>query len=173
MSVTTLSPESTGSSKPSSLLERPAFGLLRINWETLAWILLFVVGGLARFIMLDTRAMSHDESLHTLYSYYLYANGNYDHNPMMHGPFRYHFTALIYFLFGDNDFTSQPFTSLTRTASASLTFPSVPGNDYLVEFSDDLTEWSAVIVTATGTTTTWTDLNAVNKPRRFYRVAIP
>lgn len=73
----------------------------------------------------------------------------------------------------DNDFTSQPFTSLTRTASASLTFPSVPGNDYLVEFSDDLTEWSAVIVTATGTTTTWTDLNAVNKPRRFYRVAIP
>ena len=73
----------------------------------------------------------------------------------------------------DNDFTSQPFTSLTRTASASLTFPSVPGNDYLVEFSDDLTDWSAVIVTATGTTTTWTDLNAVNKPRRFYRVAIP
>jgi uncharacterized protein (TIGR03663 family) len=107
MSVTTLSPESTGSSKPSSLLERPAFGLLRINWETLAWILLFVVGGLARFIMLDARAMSHDESLHTLYSYYLYANGNYDHNPMMHGPFRYHFTALIYFLFGDNDFTSR------------------------------------------------------------------
>jgi predicted membrane-bound mannosyltransferase len=100
MSVTTLSPESTGSSKPSSLLERPAFGLLRINWETLAWILLFVVGGLARFIMLDARAMSHDESLHTLYSYYLYANGNYDHNPMMHGPFRYHFTALIYFLLG-------------------------------------------------------------------------
>jgi hypothetical protein len=57
--------------------------------------------------MLGVRAMSHDESLHALYAYYLYANGNYDHNPMMHGPFRYHVTALMYFLFGDSDFTAR------------------------------------------------------------------
>ena len=57
--------------------------------------------------MLGVRAMSHDESLHTLYAYYLYANGNYDHNPMMHGPFRYHLTAFMYFLFGDSDFTAR------------------------------------------------------------------
>jgi hypothetical protein len=73
----------------------------------------------------------------------------------------------------DNDLNSRPLTSLSRSAATTFTFPSVPGNDYRVEYSDDLVHWFAVLVTATGTTTTWTDLNAVNKSRRFYRVAIP
>lgn len=73
----------------------------------------------------------------------------------------------------DSNFNSQPTTSLSRTSGTSITFPSVAGNDYLVEFSNDLIHWSAVLVTATGTTTTWTDLNAANKTQRFYRVAIP
>jgi predicted membrane-bound mannosyltransferase len=60
-----------------------------LNWETAIWIAIFVVSVILRLWMLGVRAMSHDESLHALYSYYLYANGNYDHNPMMHGPFLY------------------------------------------------------------------------------------
>jgi uncharacterized protein (TIGR03663 family) len=91
----------------TSFLDRPLASFLRLNWETAIWIAIVVVGTIARFVMLDARAMSHDESLHTLYAYYLYANGNYDHNPMMHGPFRYHVTAFFYFLFGDNDFTAR------------------------------------------------------------------
>ena len=87
--------------------ERPLASFLRLNWETTIWIAILVVGAIARFVMLDPRAMSHDESLHTLYAYYLYANGNYDHNPMMHGPFRYHLTAFFYFLFGDSDYTAR------------------------------------------------------------------
>jgi uncharacterized protein (TIGR03663 family) len=51
--------------------------------------------------------MSHDESLHALYSYYLYNGSGYTHNPMMHGPFLFHANALIYFLFGDTDFTAR------------------------------------------------------------------
>ena len=51
--------------------------------------------------------MSHDESLHALYSYYLYNGAGYTHNPMMHGPFLFHANALIYFLFGDTDFTAR------------------------------------------------------------------
>src|SRR5215218_8097266 len=81
-----------------NFLDRPLASFLRLNWETTIWIAILLVGAIARFVMLDVRAMSHDESLHTLYAYYLYANGNYDHNPMMHGPFRYHFTAFFYFL---------------------------------------------------------------------------
>lgn len=54
-----------------------------------------------------------------------------------------------------------------------LQFSSVPGNDYLIEYSDDLKEWTPNIFTATGTSTTWTDLNAVHKTHRFYRVGIP
>ncbi len=73
----------------------------------------------------------------------------------------------------DNNMTSRPVTTLSRSAATSLTFPSVPGNDYRVEYSDDLVHWTGVLVSATASTTTWTDLNAANKPRRFYRVAIP
>jgi hypothetical protein len=36
-----------------------------------------------------------------------------------------------------------------------------------------LIDWTPVIVTAISSTTTWADLNAVNKTRRFYRVVIP
>ncbi|MFN0078403.1 MAG: S8 family serine peptidase [Prosthecobacter sp.] len=73
----------------------------------------------------------------------------------------------------DADPNSQPQTILNRTTSTTLQFPSVSGNDYRIEHSSDLIEWTPVIVTATGSTTTWTDLNAVNKTRRFYRVVIP
>ena len=90
-----------------SWLDRSVLSVIRLNWESVAWILLFVVGAVARFYDLGVRAMSHDESLHALYAYYLYDNGTYEHNPMMHGPFRYHVTALVYFLFGDSDTTAR------------------------------------------------------------------
>jgi uncharacterized protein (TIGR03663 family) len=62
---------------------------------------------ISRFWDIGTRAMSHDESLHALYSYYLYNGTGYAHSPMMHGPFLFHANALIYFLFGDTDFTAR------------------------------------------------------------------
>ena len=55
----------------------------------------------------------------------------------------------------------------------TLTFPSVPGNTYRIEHSQDLVNWTPTFIKATAAITTWTDLNAVNKTRRFYRVAIP
>nr|MBA3534253.1 TIGR03663 family protein [Ardenticatenales bacterium] len=63
---------------------------------------------LSRFWELGTRALHHDESLHALYSYYLYRDGNYQHNPMMHGPVLFHLTALGYWISGGaSDFTSR------------------------------------------------------------------
>lgn len=73
----------------------------------------------------------------------------------------------------DADPRSFPQTVLARSTSTTLQFSSVPGNDYLIEYSDDLKKWTPNIFTATGTSTTWTDLNAVLKTRRFYRVGIP
>ncbi len=99
--------EAENTTTRDSWLERPLSSVLAISWETIAWIIIFAAGVLSRFVMLGTRSMTHDESLHALYSYYLYANGNYDHNPMMHGPFLFHMNALAYFLFGDSDFTAR------------------------------------------------------------------
>lgn len=81
--------------------------------------------------------------------------------------------AETWFGTSENDPNSRPQPVLSRTTSTTLQFPSVSGNDYRVEYSDDLVKWTPVIVTATGSSTTWTDLNAVNKTRRFYRVVMP
>jgi len=53
------------------------------------------------------RTMSHDEALHAYYSWRLYAGEGYLHNPMMHGPFLFHATALVYALFGASDATAR------------------------------------------------------------------
>ncbi|MBK8093927.1 MAG: S8 family serine peptidase [Verrucomicrobiaceae bacterium] len=78
-----------------------------------------------------------------------------------------------YFGTSDSNVNAQPQTTLSRSTSTVLSFPSVAGNDYRIEYSDDLKKWTPVIVTATSASTTWTDANAVNKSKRFYRVAIP
>lgn len=83
-----------------------------LNWETALYIVLLIAALVTRFAVLGDRVMSHDESLHTYYSYKLYAEGNFQHTPLMHGPILFHMTALFYFLFGDSDFSSRIYTSL-------------------------------------------------------------
>lgn len=88
-------------------LETPLTALLSLNWEMVFYIAIFVAAIATRFYDLGERVMSHDESLHTLYSWNLYAGKGYQHDPLMHGPFLFHINAVMYFLFGDNDFTAR------------------------------------------------------------------
>ncbi len=88
-------------------LDTPISQLFTLNWEILLYAAIFIVALMTRYYDLGTRVMSHDESLHTLYSWNLYAGKGYQHDPLMHGPFLFHITALMYFLFGDNDFTAR------------------------------------------------------------------
>ncbi|GAB4417977.1 MAG: hypothetical protein Kow00106_13890 [Anaerolineae bacterium] len=78
-----------------------------VRWETLAYAVLLLLAVFTRFYDLGARVMSHDESLHTYYSWRLSEFGEFNHTPLMHGPLLFHMTALSYFLFGDNDFTSR------------------------------------------------------------------
>ncbi|MCW5848676.1 MAG: TIGR03663 family protein [Anaerolineae bacterium] len=91
---------------PTSL-DTPVQSLVRLNWETALWITFSIIAVVTRLWNLGQRAMSHDESLHTLYAWNLYVGKGYVHDPMMHGPFRFHITALSYFLFGVSDFTAR------------------------------------------------------------------
>lgn len=106
----------------SSWLDSPVTALLRANWETVLWVALIVTAAVLRLLNLGERAMSHDESLHTLYGYYLFNEGRYEHNPMMHGPFRFHVTALSYWLFGANDTTSRLVPALFGIGLVGLLF---------------------------------------------------
>jgi uncharacterized protein (TIGR03663 family) len=90
-----------------SFFDRPLVELLKPTWEKAIYLGILVIAVVSRFWNLGAYAMSHDESLHSLYSFYLYNGTGYQHNPMMHGPFLFHLHALIYFLFGDNDYTAR------------------------------------------------------------------
>ncbi|MEZ4620126.1 MAG: TIGR03663 family protein [Caldilineaceae bacterium] len=100
-------PTTTMATTQDSLLDRSLFAALNLNWELIAWGVLLITAAVLRLVDVGVRAMSHDESLHALYSYYLYDNGKYEHNPMMHGPLLFHMNAIAYFLFGDNDTTAR------------------------------------------------------------------
>jgi 4-amino-4-deoxy-L-arabinose transferase-like glycosyltransferase len=90
-----------------SWLDTPLLSTFSLNWEIALYILLVVIALVTRFYDVGARVMSHDESLHTLFSWNLYVGKGYQHDPMMHGPSLFHITALMYFLFGDSDFTAR------------------------------------------------------------------
>lgn len=93
--------------KSSSILDRSFVALTRWDAEKTLWAILLVVTLLSRVIGLGDRAMSHDESLHTVYSWQLYDGRGYQHQPMMHGPLKFILNAVVYFLLGVDDWTSR------------------------------------------------------------------
>jgi uncharacterized protein (TIGR03663 family) len=93
---------------------------LTIRWEAVAFILLVLLALVSRFANLETRVMSHDESLHTYYSWLLYQGRGYQHTPLMHGPLQFHLVAASYFLFGDTDATAHIPAALAGVAAIGL-----------------------------------------------------
>lgn len=94
--------------KPRSWHERSPFPALpALTYEILIFAAIILLAVVSRFYDLGTRVMSHDESLHTYFSWLLYKGNGYQHSPMMHGPFQFHFLALVYYLFGASDFTAR------------------------------------------------------------------
>ncbi|MYE28009.1 MAG: TIGR03663 family protein, partial [Chloroflexi bacterium] len=85
---------------------------LPLNREVAAYLAILLLAVFTRFYMLEDRVMSHDESLHTRFSYNLYNEGNFQHTPLMHGPVLFHATALSFYLFGDSDFSGRIYTAL-------------------------------------------------------------
>lgn len=89
-------------------LDKPIHSSLpAITNEILIFALVILFAIVTRFYDLESRVMSHDESLHTYFSWLLYRGQGYEHSPMMHGPFQFHALALVYFLFGVSDFTAR------------------------------------------------------------------
>ena len=89
-------------------LDRPIHpSLPAITNEAMVFALILIAAVVTRFFDLEARVMSHDESLHTYFSYLLYKGQGYQHTPMMHGPFQFHILALTYYLFGVSDFTAR------------------------------------------------------------------
>ncbi len=87
--------------------ERPLLGSLNINWEAVFFTAILLFAVFTRFYDLESRVMSHDESLHTYFSWKLFQGEGYVHDPMMHGPLQFHLVSWSYFLLGDSDFSAR------------------------------------------------------------------
>ncbi|PJH75475.1 MAG: hypothetical protein CO064_06480, partial [Anaerolineae bacterium CG_4_9_14_0_8_um_filter_58_9] len=108
----------TTTEEKRSWLDRPLSNHFpSINIEVLLFVLIAILAAFSRFYDLGVRVMSHDESLHTYFSWLLAQGSGYQHNPMMHGPLQFHLLALTYFLFGASDFTAR----LPHAVSSFLT----------------------------------------------------
>ncbi len=88
-------------------LDKPLCPNCPLSRESALFLLILLLAVVTRFYDLGTRVMSHDESLHTYFSWTLSQGQGYQHTPMMHGPFQFHVIALVYFLFGASDFTAR------------------------------------------------------------------
>ncbi len=89
-------------------LERPIHPAFpAVTNEILIFAGVILLALITRFYNLEARVMSHDESLHTYFSWLLYKGQGYQHTPMMHGPFQFHILALTYFIFGVSDLTAR------------------------------------------------------------------
>ena len=96
----------------------PALPAITNEIAIFAGIMLLAI--VSRFYNLGARVMSHDESLHTYFSWLLYRGQGYQHTPMMHGPWQFHLIALSYFLFGPSDFTARIPAALFSIATVAL-----------------------------------------------------
>jgi predicted membrane-bound mannosyltransferase/sugar lactone lactonase YvrE len=85
---------------------------VRLDIERLGYLAVLVLAVLTRFWDLGMRAMSHDEVVHIHNSWELYRGTGYVHAPWHHGPLLYHVTALLYYLFGDNDVVSRVYPAV-------------------------------------------------------------
>ncbi|MFW6125571.1 MAG: flippase activity-associated protein Agl23 [Chloroflexota bacterium] len=93
-----------------------------LNWETGAYAVVSVMALAMRLWDLGARGVSHDESLHGIYSWYLANGSGYSHDPMMHGPFLFHGTALNFVIFGDSDVTLRLLAALLGTGLVVLPY---------------------------------------------------
>ena len=100
-------PQMMTKDKITTWLNEPLADWLPVSREQAIFFLILLLAVLTRFYDLGARVMSHDESLHTYYSWSLSRGLGYQHTPMMHGPFQFHVIALTYFLFGASDFTAR------------------------------------------------------------------
>ncbi|HEY9528587.1 MAG TPA: flippase activity-associated protein Agl23, partial [Anaerolineales bacterium] len=107
-----------------SWLERPIHpALAAITVEVVLFAGIILLAIVTRFYDLGARVMSHDESLHTYFSWLLYRGQGYQHTPMMHGPWQFHWIALSYFLFGVSDFTARIPAALFSIATVVMVWP--------------------------------------------------
>src|SRR4051812_36927659 len=94
--------------EPTSRRRGPAAWFARQDSrELILWGVLFAAAVVVHVIGLGNRPFHHDESQDAYFSYLFRQSGDYQYNPLLHGPLRFYLTAAMYILFGDSNFTAR------------------------------------------------------------------
>jgi uncharacterized protein (TIGR03663 family) len=93
---------------------------MKRRWEVLAYVALVAAALAVRLIGLADRPFHHDESQDAYFSWLFWTQGDYEYQPILHGPLRFYLTALTYVLFGDSDFTARLPPALMGTLMVPL-----------------------------------------------------
>ena len=93
-----------------------------MGWTEAGFIAL-VLGALGlRLKDLADRTMHYDEAIHLQAAWRLAEGHEYLHSAWMHGPFQIEYTALIFWIFGDTDFTARMGYALFGAALVGLPY---------------------------------------------------
>lgn len=90
-------------------------------WALFTFILL--AGFFMRFYDLTKRPIHHDEGVIGWFMMNILQRLDYTYDADYHGPFLYHFGALVFLIFGDSDFTLRAPTALANLAVILLLLP--------------------------------------------------
>jgi len=94
----------------------------RLRSDLGIFLLIVAAGLVARLIDLGDRPFHHDESQVAYFSWRFFDSGDYEYQPILHGPFMYYLTAFSYVLFGDSDFTARLMAALMGTLVIGLPY---------------------------------------------------
>ncbi len=103
-------------------LDRPLLNTIKLDREKALYWLFIILAALSRLWDLGNRVMSHDETVHVQWSWYLFQGRGYAHTPLSHGPFLFHVTALNYYLFGDSDWSARLLPAVMGIALVALPY---------------------------------------------------
>ncbi len=108
---------------PARGLDRPIIGSLTL--ERCIYIAVFAVAVFTRLYIAGERPLHHDESIHAFFSWKITQDGvgDYQYDPVYHGPVLYYWTALVLRIFGDSDFTTRLSPGLFGLALVAFAWP--------------------------------------------------
>jgi uncharacterized protein (TIGR03663 family) len=91
--------------------------------DTYIFILLIIAASFLRLYQLDARPFHHDEAAVGSLTYKFFTQGNYQYNPVFHGPFLYYLTVEVFKLLGDNEFSARLMPAITGVGMVLLVYP--------------------------------------------------
>jgi len=82
-------------------------GNITLTPFTVAVIIIILLALFTRLVALEMRPIHHDESMFAYYSYLWAHSGDYNYQPILHGPLMLYVTGSFFWLFGDSDISMR------------------------------------------------------------------